>query len=107
MADQLEQIRSFVGHEDNLHMWAKLFVSKTGRTVGGWLVDSWSTLGAPYWRPELHWFDKNKFYSAYIDFDRGAMHRSEDKDIDPKRAAFIRKMVGKWEQEWLQDEAKK
>jgi hypothetical protein len=102
-------IRSFVGHDGNLRMWGQLHVSQTGRTVGGWLVDSWSELGAPYWNPKLHWFDKfeNKFYHVNKDFDRHSMNlHGEDRDIDPKRAGFIRKMVDKWELEWLQDEAK-
>ncbi|HVH69899.1 MAG TPA: hypothetical protein VNB49_02155 [Candidatus Dormibacteraeota bacterium] len=29
----------------------------------------------------------------------------EDTDVDPKRAAFIRKIVDKWEHEWLQEQA--
>src|SRR5882762_183911 len=105
--DRLEMARSFVGSEDNLRMWAKLYISRTGRTVGGWLLDSWSELGAPYWRPQLHWFDKGdeKFYRAYLDFDRHSMRR-EDTEIEPERAKFIRKMLEKWELEWLQDEAK-
>jgi hypothetical protein len=104
--DRLEMSRSFVGREDNLHMWAKLYISRTGRTVGGWLLDSWSEHGAPYWRPQLHWFDKGdeKFYRAYLDIDRQSMHR-EDTEIEPERAKFMRKMLAKWELEWLQDES--
>jgi hypothetical protein len=116
MADKPEYVdrlkivdRTFVGHDDNLRMWGKLYASQTGQTVGGWLLHSWSENGAPYWQAEQHWFDKgeNKFYHAYLDIDRHSMNlHSEDKDIDPKRATFIRKMLEKWELEWLQDEAK-
>jgi hypothetical protein len=28
----------------------------------------------------------------------------EDKDIEPERASFIRKMTGKWGFEWLQEQ---
>ena len=44
--------------------------------VGGFLVNSWSELGAPYWQPEMHWFDKreNKFYHAYLDLNRRPMN---------------------------------
>ena len=104
--DRLEMVRSFLGHEDKIRIWGNLYVGQTGRTIGGFLVNSWSELGAPYWQPEMHWFDKgeNKFYHAYLDLDRRSMNlRSEDKDIDPKRAAFIRKMTGKWESEWLRE----
>ena len=106
--DQLEMVRSFVGHEDNLRMWGQLYVSHTGRTVGGWLLNSWSELHAPYWNPKLHWYDKgeNKFYHAYLDLNRRSMNlHNEDKDIDPQRATFIKKMTGKWESEWLRDQA--
>jgi hypothetical protein len=107
--NRLEMARSFVGYEDNLRMWGKLYVSRTGRTVGGWLLDSWSEHGAPYWQPKLHWFDKGdeKFCHVYLDFGRGSMHlHGEDTEVDPKRAKFIRKMLEKWELEWMQDEAK-
>jgi len=90
-------------------MWAQLFISQTGGTVRGWLLDSWSEHGAPYWLPKLHWFDRGdeKFY--HVDMGDGfggssTLHRrGEDTDIDPKRAGFIRKMLEKWELEWLQD----
>lgn len=103
-ADRVQMIRSFVGHEDNLRIWGKIYVSQTGRTAGGWLLHSWSENGKPYWHAEQHWFEKceNKFYRAYFDIDRRSWNlHCEDKDIDPKRAAFIRKMVDKWELEWL------
>jgi hypothetical protein len=43
MADQLERIRSFTGHDDNLRMWAHLFISQTGRTweMGSEVVVRW------------------------------------------------------------------
>ena len=104
--DRLQQIRSYIGHEGSLAMWGKLYVSQTGRTIGGWLVDSWSD-GVPYWQGQMHWFDRgeNKFY--HVQFDRpGALGLyGEATDIDPKRAAFIQKMVDKWESEWLKEEA--
>ena len=57
------------------------------------------------------WFDKGdgKFYHAYLDLDRQAIHlrSGEDKEVEPERAKFIKKMLDKWELEWLQDEAKK
>jgi hypothetical protein len=110
--DQIERVRSFVGHEDNLRMWGQLFISQTGHTVGGWLLDSWSENGAPYWLPKLHWYDKadNKLYHVYMDggFGRTSMNlHGEDEEVDPKREKFILGMLEKWELEWLQDEAKK
>src|SRR5882762_4530921 len=110
MPDQVERILSRLTQKDNLRMWGKLYISQTGRTVGGWLVDSWSENGAPYWQAKLHWFDKkeNKFYNVYMDLDRHSMNLyGEDKEVEPERVKFMRKMLDKWEAQWLQDEAKK
>jgi hypothetical protein len=110
--DQLEQIRSFAGRDGNLCIWGKLYGSRTGRTVGGWLVDSWSEHGGPpYWQAKLHWFDKaeNKLCNVYLKMGYGESSMNlhgEDTEVDPKRASFVRKMVNKWELEWLRDEAK-
>jgi hypothetical protein len=38
MSDQMEKIHSRLAHEGNLRMWGQLYVSRTGRTFGGWLV---------------------------------------------------------------------
>ncbi len=111
--DQLERIDSrLTRREDNLRMWGQLYVSRTGRTVGGWLVDSWSEHGAPYWRPKMHWFDKkeNKLYHVYmnVDWGRSSLNlHGEATDIEPERAKFIRETLSKWEEEWLAEEAKK
>ncbi len=93
-------------------MWGKLFASKTGRTVGGWLVDSWSENGAPCWHPQMHWFDKkeDKIYLVQlsVDWGRSAMKiYGEDTSLEPDRAKFILETVSKWEEEWLAEEAKK
>jgi hypothetical protein len=37
--------------QENLNIWGKLFIDKTGQGNDGWLVDSWSHSGTPYWRP--------------------------------------------------------
>jgi len=112
MPDQIEKVDSRLTHKDNLRMWGQLYVSRTGRTVGGWLVDSWSENGAPYWHPKMHWFDKkeNKLCNAYLKVDFGSSSMNiygEDTEIDPERAKFIRATVAQWEQEWLEAEAKK
>lgn len=91
-------------------MWGKLYVSKTGKTVGGWLLDSWAENGAPYWRPELHWFDKgeNKLHKVYLGFENGSMKvAGVDTEIEPERDRFIRETIEQWETEWLQEEAER
>jgi len=57
----------------------------------------------------MHWFDRGeeKFYSVYLDFGAGSIQlRGEDTKVEPDRARFMRKMMEKWEMEWMQDEAK-
>jgi hypothetical protein len=93
-------------------MWGQLYISRTGQTAGGWLVDSWAENGAPYWPCRMHWLDKkeNKLCIAQLDigFGSGTMNLiREDTEIDPERAKFIRETVQQWEMEWLQEEAKK
>ena len=62
--------------------------------------------------PKLHWFDRSdgKLYHVFLSIGYAggsSMNlRGEDTDIDPKRAMFIRKMLEKWELEWMQEEAK-
>jgi hypothetical protein len=107
---KFEMVSDRVGYEDNLRMWGKLYVNRTGLTVGGWLLNSWSELGAPYWTPKMHWFERGeeKFYSVYLDFGHGSINlHGEDTKVEPERAKFMRKMMEKWELEWLQDEGKK
>jgi hypothetical protein len=107
--ERMERVYSRLLHKENLRMWGKLYLSKTGRTVGGWLVDSWSENGAPYWRPKMHWFDKNedKLNHVYLHFDLNSMQLAgEDTDVEPERAKFIRETVGQWEKEWLQEQGK-
>ena len=92
-----------------LAIWGQLHLSTTGQTVGGWLVNSWSELGAPFWQPEMHWFDagEKKFYRVFLDIEGRSMNLiGEAIDIDAERASFIRKMIQKWEKEWLQRQPK-
>ena len=112
MPNQIERILSRLTHKDNLRMWGQLYVSRTGRTVSGWLVDSWSENGAPYWHPKMHWFDKKEDKLCHVelnvDLGRSAMNiHGEDADINQERAKFIRATLEQWEQEWLDDESKK
>jgi hypothetical protein len=110
--DQVERVESRLTHKDNnLRMWGQLYVSKTGRTVGGWLVDSWSENGAPYWQPRMHWFDKKENKLKRVQLDMGFGHSAmnvygNDADIEPEREKFIRETVAQWETEWLQKQAK-
>ena len=112
VSDQVEKVRSCLAHEGNLRMWGQLYVSRMDGTVAGWLVDSWSENGAPYWNPKMHWLDRreNNIYNVYLDIGLGQSSmnlRGEDIDIDDERAKFILATVDKWEQEWLAEEGKK
>jgi hypothetical protein len=110
--ERMEQVYNRSILKENLQMWGKLYISKPEQTVLGWLVDSWSENGAPYWRPKMHWFDKkeNKLHNVKLrmDFGPGLMSLTgEDAEIEPERANFIRATVEQWETEWLQEQEKK
>ena len=113
MADdsQIQQVLGRNGSEGNLYMWGKLYVYRPALTVAGWLVDSWSINGSPYWQPEVHWLDKkeDKVWRIQMNLNLGrrAMNiHGADKEIDPARAKFIRATVERWEKEWYDDGAK-
>jgi len=106
---KFQMVRDCIGYENDLRIWGKLYVNRTGRTVGGWLLNSWSLQGAPYWTAKMHWFDRGeeKFYKVYLDFGIGSINlHGEDTEVEPERAKFMRKMMEKWEVEWMHDEAK-
>jgi len=110
--EQIQRIYSRSAHKDNLRIWGKLFVSKTGRTVGGWLIDSWSEGGAPYWPPKSYWLDKkeDKLYQVQMNLGLAGASMNmggEATDIEPDRAKFIRATLDQWELEWLVEEGKK
>jgi hypothetical protein len=109
---QIEQASNHAGAQDNLSIWGKLYLNRKDRTVAGWLVDSWSTGGTPYWHPKIHWLakDDGKIYRVYLNIDVRfhAMNLSgEAADIEPERADFIRANVAKWEIEWLNRASRK
>ena len=93
-------------------MWGQLYLDKAGRSAGGWLTDSWSENGSPYWQCKFHWYNikDKKLYHAKLNigiYGAGNMDvGGEDTDIEPERAEFIRDMIAKWELEWLQLQAK-
>ncbi len=122
----IEQASNHAGAQDNLSIWGRaaiilvyraalslqLYLNRKDRTVAGWLVDSWSTGGAPYWHPKIHWLakDDGKIYRVYLNIDvrLHAMNLAgEATDIEPERADFIRANVAKWEMEWLDRASKK
>ncbi|HTQ62536.1 MAG TPA: hypothetical protein VMI32_20085 [Candidatus Solibacter sp.] len=115
MADEtmlIEKIFSRTALQDNLRIWGKLFIDKKTQLLGGWLIDSWCEGGAPYWQPHLNWVSKkdNKIYRVemYIGIAGGStVNHGEDTDIEADRAAFIRSKIAEWQQQWLEEEAKK
>jgi hypothetical protein len=99
-----EQILSRDASRDNLNMWAKIAVDKAGRSVGGWLVGSWSVGTAPYWIPKMHYYSREdrKFYIVRPNIALAKMDLivdEEDKDLDPERARFLMENIDTWERE--------
>lgn len=108
----IERVFSGYARQDNLNILGRLFVDKTGRGDGGWLVDSWSVAGAPYWQPHMNWV-ATKDKKIYLLQMKMGLNSSltemsgEDTEIEPERAEFILASIAKWEQEWFDEEAKK
>ena len=99
-----EQILSRDASRDNLNMWAKIAVDKAGRSMGGWLVGSWSVGAAPYWVPRMHYYSREdrKFYIVRPNIALAKMDLivdQEDKDLDPERAKFLMENIDTWERE--------
>jgi hypothetical protein len=99
-----EQILSRDASRDNLNMWAKIAVDKAGRSMGGWLVGSWSVGTAPYWIPKMHYYSREdrKFYIVRPNIALAKMDLivdEEDKDLDPERARFLMENIDTWERE--------
>ena len=99
-----EQILSRDASRDNLNMWGKIAVDKAGRSVGGWLVGSWSVGAAPYWVPKMHYYSREdrKFYIVRPNIALAKMDLivdQEDKDLDPERAKFLMENIDTWERE--------
>lgn len=91
--------------EKNLRMWGHLYIDVLDRKIVGWIVNSWSENGEPYWYPKLHWLDRQddklRFAKLEVDFAIGSTHvLGEDSKIEPARDKFIRLTVAEWEQEW-------
>ena len=84
MPDQLEKAYSRLRHRENLRMWGQLYLGGTGQTVGGWLVDSWSENGAPYWGCKMHWFDRKGRQAL----PRLSEHRVSDRFNESRRRGY-------------------
>jgi hypothetical protein len=108
----IEKIYSRVGYkEGGLRIWGHMYVDTSGRTPGGWLINSWSELASPYWQCQFHWFDSKtkKLHNAQLNLglygESNISTSDEEADIEPARAKFIREHVDRWELEWLKDQA--
>jgi hypothetical protein len=108
-ATKIEQVLSRAAFEGNNQMWGKMYVDREGKTIGGWLVDSWTVGGAAkdHWRPQMHWLNratgKLHIFQLKVGMHGGNFTTGpEDMNIDPRRAEFIQTNTKKWEQEWWQ-----
>lgn len=109
MKELYEKIYSRVGQRDNMHILGQLNVTKTGQTVGGWLVTTWSE-GAPYRGLKMHWFEKQNGKLHHPNFKVGiginfVDTKVEDSSIEPERAKYIHEMIKEWEADWLRKNA--
>jgi hypothetical protein len=91
-------------------MWGTLYIDPTNGTPAGWLCNSWTegcTSAADVLQPEIHWLSKEdgKFYRMRLNIPFVGPSAievfGEDKEIDPRREAFIRATIAGWEDEYL------
>jgi hypothetical protein len=101
----IERIFSSMEVQDNLYMWGKLFIDKTGQGDNGWLVDSWSENGEPYWVARLNWVKAIDKTIHAVQMSVGQMDiYPEDTEIEPERAKFILETIKKFERKWMEQE---
>ena len=99
-----EQLVSREASRGDLRMWGKIAADTIGKSVGDWLVGSWSVDGVPCWVPRMHYYrrEDGKFYTVRPDIAAAKMELIvdlEDKELDPQRANFIVENIEKWERE--------
>lgn len=91
-------------------MWGILHLNSNGGRLAGWLCDSWTEAGASASEvllPRLCWLSKedDKFYLAYLNIPFVGNSKLElgdvDKDIEPRREAFMRAALAEWENEYF------
>jgi hypothetical protein len=105
MVDRLQKLLSRSTVAESIGIWGALHTNMRGEIVG-WLVDTWTeeTLAPPLC-PRMHWVPRTdrKFYQVKLSMGylSSMMILDEDTDIESNRAAFIKKTLQLWEQQWL------
>jgi hypothetical protein len=99
-----EQLMGRETSRGDLRMWGKIAVDTIGKSVGDWLVGSWSIDGVPRWIPRMHYYrrEDRKFYVVRPNIAAEKMELivdQEDKGLDPQRAKFIVDNIEIWERE--------
>jgi hypothetical protein len=111
MPEQIEKILSRSTADGSMRMWGTLHASRPGGNLVGWIVDTWTEGGEPpRLQPRMHWVSRDgKFHRMHMNIDyRSAIQiGEEDTEIESIRAVFIKATLGLWEQEWLEEGAKK
>lgn len=110
MAERLVKVLNRRTTDGKMSMWGTLHLNAEGRSIAGWLCDSWTEAGvsaSEVLLPRLYWLNKedDQLYTAFIEIPvvgvatiaRGPV----DKTIEPRREAFIRAMLAQWENEFL------
>lgn len=111
MVDRLQKLLSRSTVAENIGIWGALHTNMRGELVG-WLVDTWAEEShAPRLHPRMHWVPRTdrKFYQVKLSMGylSSMMVLDEDTEIEANRAALIRKTLELWEQQWLDEEARK
>jgi len=84
-------------------MWGSLYVDEAS-ALAGWVVDSWTGYGvsaADSLLPKFHWVERDgKFHRMELKLG-GIEIFEEERDVEPRRAVFVRATLAQWEQEYI------
>ena len=110
MPEQLVKVFSRRISEGQISMWGTLHLNAQGGNLAGWLCDSWTeagTSGADVLLPRLHWLSKedDRFHLVQLEIPNVGGTSIKlgpiDRDIEPRREAFMRATLAQWEDEYF------
>jgi hypothetical protein len=110
MPEQLVKVITRRTTDGQISMWGTLHLNTQGGTLAGWLCDAWTeagTSGADALLPRLHWLSKEDGQFHLVQLEIPAVGFASitlgpvDKDIEPRREAFMRVTLAQWEREYF------
>jgi hypothetical protein len=110
MAERLVKVLTRRTTIEQISMWGSLHVNIDGGTLAGWLCDAWTeaaTSGLDVLLPRLYWLNKedDQFHLVKLEIPvvgwASITLGPVDKNIEPRRAVFMRTTLAQWENEYF------